>query len=76
MGNKYLYYALVPFIGLQLLITYVPIVNSVLFSMGPQDGKQWGIVLMCMVITYIIMEAEKSIRRAAKAKGMTFQGYW
>ena len=68
-GNKFMWYSLVPLVCLQMMITYIPGLNSVLFGMGAMDGLQWGIVLVCMVITMLIMETEKAIRSNLKKNG-------
>ena len=68
-GNKYMWWSIVPLVIIQILITYVPGLNSLLFGMGPQDGLQWGIVFACMVITFLVMETEKAIRRTLKKGG-------
>jgi potassium/sodium efflux P-type ATPase len=69
VGNKYCWYSLAPLTVMQLIITYVPGLNSVLFGMGPMDGAQWGIVIVCMVITFLIMELEKAIRSSLRKSG-------
>ena len=69
VGNKYCWYSIVPLVIIQLAITYIPGLNSLLFGMGPQDGLQWGIVLLAMVITFLVMEAEKAVRRNLKKDG-------
>jgi hypothetical protein len=48
----------------------VPGLNSLLFGMGPQDGLQWGIVALMTVITFVVMESEKAIRRSMKKEGV------
>ncbi|CAB9500556.1 Sodium/potassium-transporting ATPase subunit alpha [Seminavis robusta] len=68
-GNPFMWYSLVPLVILQLMITYIPGLNSVLFGMGPMDWMQWVIVLVCMVITFLVMETEKSIRSSLKSQG-------
>jgi magnesium-transporting ATPase (P-type) len=69
-GNPFCWYSLAPLITMQLIITYTPGLNSVLFGMGPMDGFQWGIVGVCMVITFLIMETEKCIRSSLKKNGV------
>jgi len=68
-GNKFCWYAIMPLVAIQLLITYVPGLNSVLFGMGPMTGIQWGIVVLMMVVTFVVMEIEKSIRKKLKSIG-------
>jgi len=69
MGNKAAVYSVLITVGLQLFITYVPGVNTVIFSMDGQDGLQWIIVLVCVFITFFVMEGEKALRRYLKSQG-------
>jgi magnesium-transporting ATPase (P-type) len=69
-GNKYMWWSIIPLAVIQFMITYVPGLNSLLFGMGPQDGLQWGIVVLAMVITLLVMEAEKAVRRMLKRDGV------
>jgi magnesium-transporting ATPase (P-type) len=68
-GNPFCWYAIAPLVAIQLLITYVPGLNSVLFGMAAMDGIQWGIVALMMTITFVVMEFEKMIRKRLKAMG-------
>ena len=54
---------------LQLCLTYIPGLNSFVFSMKGMDGVGWGLVIASMVIVFAVMEIEKAIRRNLKAKG-------
>merc|ERR1712176_508594 len=56
-GNKYCWYSIFPVLALQFLITYVPGLNNVIFQMDPMTPAMWGISVIGMVITFIIMEA-------------------
>ena len=69
-GNPFCWYSLAPLIAIQLMITYIPGLNSVLFGMAPMDGLQWGLVFASMAITFIVMETEKAVRSSLKAKGV------
>lgn len=69
-GNKYCWYSVFIVAILQLLCTYVPGVNSMIFQMEPMDGYQWGIVVLMMVVVFIIMETEKAFRSYMKFKGI------
>jgi len=69
MGNKASVFSVIITILLQLFITYVPGVNTIIFSMDGQDGTQWLIVVICVFITFFVMEGEKALRRHLKAKG-------
>jgi magnesium-transporting ATPase (P-type) len=54
---------------LQIMLTYIPGLNSFVFSMRGMDGLGWAVVLGFMFAVFIIMEIEKDIRRSLKAKG-------
>lgn len=69
LENIYCWYAVAVVIALQVLITYVPGVNDVFFGMAPMDGIQWAIVALFMVVTFVIMEAEKAVRRYLRDLG-------
>ena len=69
VGNKFMWYSIIPLTCLQMMITYIPGLNSVLFGMGAMDGLQWAIVLGAMAITFLVMEAEKAVRSSLKASG-------
>jgi len=68
-GNPICWYSITIMAGLQVFITYVPGVNDTIFGMAPMDGVQWGIVAIFMVVTFIVMEGEKSVRRYLSALG-------
>ncbi|KAL7489084.1 hypothetical protein ACHAW6_014673 [Cyclotella cf. meneghiniana] len=54
---------------LQIALTYIPGLNSFVFSMRGMDGIGWAIVIGFMFGVFFIMEIEKAIRRSLKAKG-------
>jgi len=54
---------------LQLILTYVPFLNTFVFGMDHMDGIMWATVFICQAIIFIVMETEKAIRRSLKAKG-------
>lgn len=54
---------------LQLVITYVPGLNNVVFAMLPMKAFQWGIVLLGGIFVFIGLELEKALRRYLKAQG-------
>ncbi|KAL7503624.1 hypothetical protein ACHAXN_002895, partial [Cyclotella atomus] len=54
---------------LQVMLTYIPGLNSFVFSMRGMDGIGWAIVFGFMFLVFVVMEAEKAIRRSLKAKG-------
>merc|ERR1712176_153219 len=68
-GNKYCWYSILLVLALQILITYVPGLNDVIFIMNPMTWSMWGISIAGMCITFVIMEIEKAIRNHLKAKG-------
>ena len=55
--------------GLQVLITYTPGLNSVIFEMDGMDWYQWILVLIFMFVTFVVMEIEKAIRRYLSSLG-------
>jgi magnesium-transporting ATPase (P-type) len=68
-GNEYCWYSIAVVTVLQFAVTYIPGLNEVIFSMAPMDGRQWGITFLLMVVVFLIMEAEKALRRYLKARG-------
>mmetsp|Transcript_28173 Transcript_28173/g.46680 ORF Transcript_28173/g.46680 Transcript_28173/m.46680 type:complete len:346 (-) Transcript_28173:278-1315(-) len=69
-GNKYAWYSVAIVTVLQVAITYIPGLNTVIFQMGPMKAFQWGIVALLGVATFIIMECEKAVRRGLKGQGV------
>jgi len=69
-GNKYAWYSVAIVAILQIVITYVPGLNTVIFQMSKtgMDGLQWGITIGFMFIVFFVMEIEKAIRRYLKFK--------
>ena len=55
--------------ALQLILTYVPYLNSFVFGMKAMDWLGWVLTISSMVIVFFVMEIEKGIRRGLKAKG-------
>ncbi|CAJ1958640.1 unnamed protein product [Cylindrotheca closterium] len=68
-GNKFAWYSLAIVGVLQVAITYIPGLNDVIFGMGPMKGEQWGIAALFSFVVFVVMELEKGVRRALKAKG-------
>ena len=68
-GNKFCWYSVAIVTVLQLAITYIPGLNNVIFGMGGMDGAQWGVVVAFMFVTFVVMEAEKALRRYIQASG-------
>jgi magnesium-transporting ATPase (P-type) len=68
-GNVLCWYSVFIVGGLQVLITYTPGLNSVVFEMAGMDWFQWILVFIFMFITFVIMEVEKAIRRHLSSIG-------
>lgn len=68
-GNPYCWIAIFIVGIFQVGITYIPGLNSVVFSQSAMDAKQWGIVVLGFVIVFVVMETEKAIRRLLKELG-------
>merc|ERR1712157_647740 len=59
--NVFVLWSLIIVAILQVMITYIPGLNNIVFAMAPMYAFQWGIVLLGL-------EIEKAIRRSLKAK--------
>ncbi|GBG24879.1 Calcium-transporting ATPase 1 [Hondaea fermentalgiana] len=68
-GNKYAWYSVAIVVVLQIMITYIPGLNDVVFGMKPQNGIGWGFTILFMIVDFLVMEAEKAIRRHLKGEG-------
>lgn len=68
-GNVLCWYSVAIVMGLQVLITYTPGLNSVVFEMAGMDWFQWLLVFIFMFVTFVVMEVEKSIRRYLSSIG-------
>lgn len=68
-GNAYCWWSCLVVSVLQLIITYVPGLNTVVFQMKGMDGLMWGITILFMVVVFLVMELEKGVRRHLKFKG-------
>jgi len=68
-GNKYAWYSVFITGSLQAFITYTPGVSDIIFEMGPMEAFQWGIVFLFGFIVFLIVEAEKAVRRHLRAMG-------
>jgi magnesium-transporting ATPase (P-type) len=68
-GNNTLIYSIIIVSVLQIIITYVPGLNSLIFGMEGMDGLQWAITIVFSLLVFLIMEAEKAFRRYLKAQG-------
>ena len=54
-------------VGLQLLLTYVPVMNR-LFHTAPIDGVAWVPILATSLSVYLVVGFEKWIRRKRTSK--------
>lgn len=68
-GNKAVVWSAAIVAVLQILLTYIPGLNTFVFSMKGMDGLGWGLTFASMFIVFFAMELEKAIRRNLKAKG-------
>jgi len=68
-GNFLCWWSIGIMAALQIFITYTPVVNTTIFGMTGMDGVQWGIVILFMAVTFVIMELEKAIRRYLSSLG-------
>eukprot|EP00557_Chaetoceros_sp_GSL56_P006939 CAMPEP_0176499750 /NCGR_PEP_ID=MMETSP0200_2-20121128/13114_1 /TAXON_ID=947934 /ORGANISM="Chaetoceros sp., Strain GSL56" /LENGTH=1087 /DNA_ID=CAMNT_0017898231 /DNA_START=79 /DNA_END=3342 /DNA_ORIENTATION=- len=68
-GNKSAWYSVFIVAALQIITTYVPGLNTIVFQMRGMDGRQWGIVMLFMVIVFLVLEAEKALRSYLKFRG-------
>jgi magnesium-transporting ATPase (P-type) len=69
-GNIYAWYSVAIVVVLQIILTHVPGLNTVVFQMLPMDGKSWGITIFFMILVFIVMEAEKMLRSYLKFRGV------
>ena len=61
-SNLWVVWGVGTMIGLQLLLTYVPIMNR-LFHTAPIDASAWGLILFGALVVYAVVGLEKLIRR-------------
>merc|ERR1711904_334563 len=61
-GNKFAWYSLAIVAVLQVAITYI-------LGMGPMKIEQWGIVALFSFVVFLVMEAEKAVRRSLLKTG-------
>lgn len=66
-SNPWIIRGVLTMIGLQLLLTYVPVMNR-LFHAAPLDGLAWVPILAVSLLAYLIVGLEKWIRRRLTAK--------
>ncbi|KAI2508547.1 Cation transport ATPase [Fragilaria crotonensis] len=68
-GNAFCWWSVFIIVACQFGITYIPGLNSVIFNMAPMDGVLWFVTFIGMMITFLVMEAEKALRRYLKDRG-------
>jgi magnesium-transporting ATPase (P-type) len=68
-GNPACWYSVAIVAVLQVVCTYTPGLNSVIFTMSPMNGIQWGVTIGFMFAVFFVMEIEKAVRRVLKAQG-------
>jgi hypothetical protein len=59
-GNWLCWVSIAVTAALQVLLTYTPGLNT-FFSMEPMSGIQWARVMVCAVVVYVVVEAEKAL---------------
>jgi magnesium-transporting ATPase (P-type) len=60
-GNPWCFVAMGITATLQVMITYIPGLNNFFYMDHGMEGIQWARVMVCMVVTYIIVECEKAL---------------
>lgn len=68
-GNALCWWSVLLVTVLQVAITYIPGLNNVIFEMAPMDGAMWLVTFLGMLITFLVMEAEKAFRRYLRDRG-------
>jgi len=66
-SNRWIVWGVLVMVGLQLLLTYVPLMNR-LFHTAPLDGAAWVPILATAMVAYLLVGFEKWIRRRLTAK--------
>jgi Ca2+-transporting ATPase len=70
-SNNWLLSGVALMIILQLVFTYMPAMN-IAFGSSPISFSDWGLILSASFIVYIVIEAEKWLRRQKEEKGLFF----
>lgn len=65
-SNRWIVAGVLAMVGLQLLLTYVPVMNR-LFYTAPIDGLAWALILTIGLSVYAVVGVEKWIRRKLTA---------
>ena len=63
-GNPWVPASIVLVLGLQLLYTYAPFMQT-LFHSAPLDAGAWGRIVLIALTVYLVVEIEKALVRAA-----------
>ena len=66
-SNRWIVWGVLAMVGLQLLLTYVPVMNR-LFHTAPIDGLAWALILVIGMAVYTVVGIEKWIRRQLTTK--------
>jgi magnesium-transporting ATPase (P-type) len=61
-SNLWIIWGVSAMVGLQLLLTYTPVMNR-LFHTVPIDGLAWLLILAVAVTVYLVVGVEKWLRR-------------
>ncbi|MCC5962651.1 MAG: HAD-IC family P-type ATPase [Rhodobacteraceae bacterium] len=61
-GNKVVLIAIAAIIGLQLLLTYAPFMNT-LFATEPMDMRNWMLCILVGLGVFVLVEGEKMLQR-------------
>jgi len=61
-GNRVVLIAIAAIVGLQLLLTYAPFMNT-LFSTAPLTVRDWMLCIAVGVAVFVLVEAEKMLQR-------------
>lgn len=64
--NQFVVLSLLIVAVLQVMITYIPGLNNIVFAMAPMKAFQWGLVLLSGIFVFIGLELEKAFRRYLK----------
>lgn len=62
IGNRFVWFGVLAVILIQLLFTYLPVMNS-LFQIEPLDAAMWGRVILSSMVLFLLVEGEKTIVR-------------
>ena len=68
-GNPFCWWSICVIFVLQIAITYTPGLNRIIFNMAPMDGILWFVTFLGMLIVFLVMEAEKGVRRFMRSRG-------